>query len=66
MSDADSPATVWFRSSYSDTEGGQCLEIARARSVRVRDSKAPTGPVLTVSRSAWAEFLGGVVPGPSA
>ncbi|MFJ4555914.1 DUF397 domain-containing protein [Streptomyces massasporeus] len=49
---------VWFKSSYSGTEGGQCVEVAAGRAtVHVRDSKAVTGPVLTVSREAWAGFV---------
>ncbi|MEU6816058.1 DUF397 domain-containing protein [Streptomyces sp. NPDC046860] len=49
---------AWFRSTYSDTEGGQCLEVALGTGiVHVRDSKAPAGPVLKVSRSAWAGFV---------
>lgn len=52
---------VWFKSSYSGTEGGQCVEVAAATAVvHVRDSKATGGPVLTVSREAWAGFVGPV------
>ncbi|MFJ5559504.1 DUF397 domain-containing protein [Streptomyces sp. NPDC093250] len=50
---------AWFKSSYSGTEGGQCVEVAAATAaVHVRDSKADAGPVLTVSREAWAGFVG--------
>ncbi|MEU7470752.1 DUF397 domain-containing protein [Streptomyces sp. NPDC044984] len=50
---------IWFKSSYSDTEGGQCVEVAPASAVvHVRDSKAKAGPMLTVSREAWAGFVG--------
>ncbi|SEP85699.1 DUF397 domain-containing protein [Streptomyces radiopugnans] len=50
---------VWFKSSYSGTEGGQCVEVAAGMAaVHVRDSKAVAGPVLTVSREAWTEFVG--------
>lgn len=50
---------VWFKSSYSGTEGGQCVEVAADTAVvHVRDSKAAAGPVLTVSREAWAGFVG--------
>ncbi|WP_086803500.1 DUF397 domain-containing protein, partial [Streptomyces caniscabiei] len=46
-------------SSYSGTEGGDCVEVAAATAaVHVRDSKAVAGPVLTVSRAAWAGFVG--------
>jgi hypothetical protein len=50
---------AWFKSSYSGAEGGDCVEVAsRTAVVHVRDSKAVGGPVLTVSRSAWAGFIG--------
>ncbi|MFF0810270.1 DUF397 domain-containing protein [Streptomyces albogriseolus] len=50
---------AWFKSSYSGTEGGECLEVAAATTgVHVRDSKTAAGPVLTVSRDAWAGFVG--------
>lgn len=53
------PGLVWFKSSYSGTEGGQCVEVAPGTGVaHVRDSKAITGPIVTVSRQAWAEFVG--------
>jgi hypothetical protein len=49
---------VWFKSSYSGTEGGQCVEVAAATtSVHIRDSKNVIGPLLTVSREAWAGFV---------
>lgn len=51
----------WFKSSYSGTEGGDCVEVAlRPRTVHVRDSKLnpiDDRPELTVPASAWAEFV---------
>ncbi|MGV9340394.1 DUF397 domain-containing protein [Streptomyces sp. NPDC003688] len=63
MKNAEFPTTVsglaWFKSSYSGAEGGQCVEVATGpATVHVRDSKATVGPVLTVSPSAWTEFVG--------
>ncbi|MFD0304106.1 DUF397 domain-containing protein [Streptomyces sp. NPDC127119] len=63
MNNAESSAVVsdltWFKSSYSGTEGGQCVEIAAGtEAVHVRDSKAVAGPVVHVSREAWAGFVG--------
>ncbi|MFI2645141.1 DUF397 domain-containing protein [Streptomyces sp. NPDC018610] len=50
---------AWFKSSYSGAEGGECVEVATGTgTVHVRDSKAAAGPVLTVSRTAWAGFVG--------
>ncbi|MET8217846.1 DUF397 domain-containing protein [Streptomyces hirsutus] len=50
---------VWFKSSYSGTSGGDCVEVAAgASAVYVRDSKAVGGgPVLRVGRGEWAVFV---------
>ncbi|MFH9003559.1 DUF397 domain-containing protein [Streptomyces afghaniensis] len=55
-------AAQWIKSSYSDDNGGNCVEIAPGfpDTVPVRDSKTPDGPVLLVTRSAWSAFLSGV------
>ncbi|WP_329414487.1 DUF397 domain-containing protein [Streptomyces sp. NBC_00704] len=63
MSNAESSTSAsdltWFKSSYSGTEGGQCIEVAADRgTVHIRDSKAVAGPVVRVSREAWAGFVG--------
>ncbi|NKQ29297.1 DUF397 domain-containing protein, partial [Streptomyces galbus] len=35
-----SAALQWFKSSYSGSEGGECVEVARSpQTVHVRDSK---------------------------
>ena len=50
----------WRRSSYCDT-GGQCVEVAQARtSWLVRDSKDPNGARLAVRPNAWAAFICGI------
>ncbi|PWI08566.1 DUF397 domain-containing protein [Streptomyces sp. NWU339] len=50
---------AWFKSSHSGTEGGECVEVATGTAVvHVRDSKAAAGPIVTVSRDAWAGFVG--------
>ncbi|MGW2116160.1 DUF397 domain-containing protein [Streptomyces zhihengii] len=61
---------TWFKSSYSGSDGGNCLELAYERrasghsdrrgaeaTVHIRDSKTPTGPVLTLAPAAWASFV---------
>jgi hypothetical protein len=54
---------AWFKSSYSGAEGGECVEVATGTAaVHVRDSKAVAGPMLTVSREAWAGFVGSASP----
>nr|WP_157164190.1 DUF397 domain-containing protein [Streptomyces typhae] len=53
-------AAVWRRSSYSNTQGGECVEVAEGavRAVRaVRDSKCPQGPILIASEEAWTAFV---------
>ncbi|MEU5892785.1 DUF397 domain-containing protein [Streptomyces sp. NPDC047461] len=51
---------TWFKSSYSDGEGGECLEAALTpSSVHLRDSKHPAGPRLTLSPTTWSAFLSG-------
>ena len=48
---------TWFKSSYSGSQGGNCIEVATdATAVHIRDSKDTHGPVLTVRPAAWAAF----------
>ncbi|WP_326808230.1 DUF397 domain-containing protein [Streptomyces sp. NBC_01775] len=48
----------WFKSSYSGSDGGNCVEVARAaHAVHVRDSKEQRGPVLSVPPRQWATFI---------
>ncbi|MFE2279677.1 DUF397 domain-containing protein [Streptomyces sp. NPDC059454] len=49
----------WFKSSYSGSDGGDCVEVATGLdAVYVRDSKiAGDGPVLRVGRGEWAAFV---------
>ncbi|MFC8537216.1 DUF397 domain-containing protein [Streptomyces sp. NPDC057249] len=55
----DLTAAIWRKSSYSNTSGGNCLEVAdgHAGLVPVRDSKRPDGPALVVNAAAWAPFI---------
>jgi hypothetical protein len=50
---------TWRKSSYSgNTDGGQeCVEVAFAQVVRVRDSKNTAGPELGFSADAWQVFV---------
>lgn len=52
----------WRRSSYSNANGGNCVEITDALPglVPVRDSKTPHGPVLVVPAAAWDAFVSSV------
>jgi hypothetical protein len=48
----------WFKSSYSDTGGGNCVEVALAPGmVHVRDSKDKSGPSLAFSAEEWSAFV---------
>jgi hypothetical protein len=53
---------TWFKSSYSGDQPGNCIEVAydtdtaAAPTIHIRDSKNPTGPLLTVNSTAWAAF----------
>ncbi|MFF1376134.1 DUF397 domain-containing protein [Streptomyces sp. NPDC058308] len=51
-------ALTWFKSSYSGSEGGNCLEIAaHPTAIHIRDSKNPDGPHFSVAPDAWTAFL---------
>lgn len=53
----------WIKSSYSDDEGGNCVEVAVSGAIRIRDSKNPSGPELRVTAPAWSAFVFAVQPG---
>jgi hypothetical protein len=57
--DRDLSRAGWFKSSFSNGQGGNCVEVARNLPgvIAVRDSKNPDGPVLLVSRENWADFI---------
>ncbi len=52
----------WAKSSYSDPNGGNCVEARQpgASSVQVRDSKDPGGPVLSFGSDCWHAFTAAV------
>ncbi|RKT15990.1 uncharacterized protein DUF397 [Streptomyces sp. 1114.5] len=55
--------TEWHKSTYSG-QGGNCVETqARLAAVAVRDSKDPSGPALSFTVDAWADFLRAVRAG---
>ncbi|KPI29843.1 protein of unknown function DUF397 [Actinobacteria bacterium OK074] len=55
------PEHAWFKSSYSDDQGGTCVEVANLTPthsrVAVRDSKVPDGPALLLSPKAFAALV---------
>ena len=48
--------SIWRKSSYSGSNGGECVEVATAGAVLVRDTANPGGPVLTFTAEAWRAF----------
>ncbi|MGN9781793.1 DUF397 domain-containing protein [Nonomuraea sp. ZG12] len=56
---------TWRKSTYSGSDGGNCVEIADLSGGRrgVRDSKNPTGPVLVFTPGEWDAFIAGVKGG---
>ncbi|MFF4576076.1 DUF397 domain-containing protein [Streptomyces sp. NPDC001410] len=49
---------VWFKSSYSGDDSGQCIEVATCpTTIHVRDSKNTTGPQLALAPASWTEFV---------
>ncbi|WP_411146324.1 DUF397 domain-containing protein [Streptomyces sp. x-80] len=65
MTSASTLPVRWRKSSYSSTNGGECIEIGEGISgvVPVRDSKDPQGPVLTIAPAAWSSFVSAVQSG---
>ncbi|MFE4535093.1 DUF397 domain-containing protein [Streptomyces scopuliridis] len=53
------PEQAWRKSSYSGSNGGECIQVAdgNAHAVPIRDSKNPTGPILIASNASWTTFL---------
>ncbi|MEU0695690.1 DUF397 domain-containing protein [Streptomyces niveus] len=52
----------WFKSSYSGTEGDNCVEVAaQPHAVLVRDSKDPHVGRLTLTPASWAAFTAHLV-----
>jgi hypothetical protein len=46
----------WRKSTKSDGNGGQCVEVASGDGVAVRDTTDRDGVTLTFSADAWARF----------
>ncbi|GAA2086033.1 hypothetical protein GCM10009801_48150 [Streptomyces albiaxialis] len=59
-------AANWRKSSYSNQNGGNCLEVSTSftgNAVPVRDSKDPQGPALLIPADAWHAFVSGIKNG---
>ncbi|NJQ04897.1 DUF397 domain-containing protein [Streptomyces lonarensis] len=65
MSGGTGRAVQWHKSTYSSTNGGNCLEAGRGLpgAVPVRDSKLSDSPVLSFPSAGWGKFLATVKDG---
>ncbi|NJQ14457.1 DUF397 domain-containing protein [Streptomyces bohaiensis] len=65
MGNLNGLSVEWRKSSYSGTNGGECLEAGRGLpgAVPVRDSKLSDSPVLSFPSAGWGEFLATVKDG---
>jgi hypothetical protein len=61
----DLSRAVWFKSSFSNGQGGDCVEIAANLPgiVAVRHSKDPDGAKLVFTPGEWRAFVAGVAAG---
>ncbi|MFS8197483.1 DUF397 domain-containing protein [Streptomyces sp. CWNU-52B] len=51
-------ALEWHKSSYSGDDSGDCVEVAACpATIHIRDSKNTHGPQLTLSPTAWGDFV---------
>ena len=55
----------WRKASYSNSNGGNCVEVARnlPGAVAVRDSKNPAGPALVVTPRQWTSLCAAIKHG---
>lgn len=61
MERPDRTVSAWRKSTYSGSNGGNCVEIAaEAERVLVRDTKHLDSAVLAFSPAAWGRFLPGL------
>ncbi|MEW2453522.1 DUF397 domain-containing protein [Streptomyces albus] len=52
------PELAWWKSSYSGSDGGDCLEVAQSPGrAHIRDSKEQCGPALSFPSREWAVFV---------
>jgi hypothetical protein len=54
---SDTQPARWRKSSHSNGDGGECIEIDDANPGHLRDSKDPDGPVLTFTPEALRAFV---------
>lgn len=56
---ADLRSATWHKSSHSNGQGGDCLEVTFAVRgvVPIRDSKCPDAGILPFPSASWTRFL---------
>ncbi|MFJ2786534.1 MULTISPECIES: DUF397 domain-containing protein [unclassified Streptomyces] len=61
----DLSAASWRKSSHSNPDGGECVEVSDdfATAIPVRDSKVSGGPVLVFGAGDWMSFVAAVKAG---
>jgi hypothetical protein len=61
----DLSAVTWRKSSYSNQDGGECVEVSDdfAAFVPVRDSKNPTEAGIVFPVGGWSSFVSAVKRG---
>jgi hypothetical protein len=47
----------WRKSTYSDANGGSCVEVASDDDVMVRDTTDRDGAILEFADGAWVAFV---------
>ena len=52
--------SIWRKSSHSGSNGGECVEVATAGAVLVRDTADRGGSVLTFTAEAWRAFIAAI------
>ncbi|WP_330159387.1 DUF397 domain-containing protein [Nocardiopsis tropica] len=58
VGDCTGPAPQWRKSSYSGSQGGNCVEVAESgRHMRLRDSENPGLGHFSFRAEAWSAFL---------
>ena len=50
----------WRKSSYSGSNGGECVEVAATGAVLVRDTADRSGLVLRFTAEAWRAFTAAI------
>ncbi|MFI9773169.1 DUF397 domain-containing protein [Streptomyces sp. NPDC051956] len=65
MRGIDLSAVSWRKSSHSNSDGGECVEVSDDFTVivPVRDSKVSHGPVLVFPAAGWSSFVSAVKGG---